>query len=108
MSCMPPSVRSSCSSSLQLGRRFLLRQRSKLAAMRDCALKLLQVAQPGADRDEVGQRAAEPAPVDVELPGARRFALDDFLRLLLGADEEDPAAARGRRRPRNRGLRRAA
>ena len=94
MSRMPPSVRSSRSSSLRLVAASCFGRRSNPP---DCGLtlQLLEGAQAGADRDEVGQRAAEPAPVDEELAGARCLAGDDFLRLLLGADEEDATAARG-------------
>ena len=58
---------------LELVGGFLLRQVVQLAAL-GLALELLEVAQPVADRDEVGQRAAEPAPVDVELAGALGLA----------------------------------
>ena len=58
-------------------------------------LDVFHQLQATANGDEVGQRAAEPAPVDVELARAGRFAGDDFLRLLLGADEQDLAAAGG-------------
>ena len=41
------------------------------------------------DRLEICERAAEPALVDVEHPRAVSFFFDDFLRLLLGADEQE-------------------
>jgi hypothetical protein len=55
-------------------------------------LELLHAREALADRLEVGEQATEPALVDVGLADARRLLGDDFLRLLLGADEQDGAA----------------
>jgi hypothetical protein len=58
---------------------------------------LLELAQPierSLDRLEVGERAAQPALRDIELPGPRRLLADHVLRLLLGAHEKDLIAAR--------------
>ena len=48
------------------------------------------------DRLEVGERAAEPAVGHVVLTGALGLFLNDFLRLLLGADEQHRLARRHR------------
>ena len=94
MSRIPPSVRSSFSSSCSFVAASCFG--SAFSSPRGgLALQLLEVAKPRADGDEVGQRAAEPAAVHKKLSGAPGFTSDDFLRLLLGADEEDPATVRG-------------
>ena len=59
------------------------------------AFELAQAADRVRDRLPVGQHAAEPAVVDVVLARAAGAAGDRLLRLALGADEQDPAAARG-------------
>ena len=74
---------------------FLLGQTIQLAA-RLAAFQVLHVLDALADRAEVGERAAQPAGGDERHAAAFRFAADGFLRLLLGADEEDqPALAHG-------------
>jgi len=57
-------------------------------------LELLHASEALGDGREVGEEATEPALVDVGLADARRLLGEDFLRLLLGADEEDGAAVR--------------
>jgi hypothetical protein len=71
---------------------FLLRQGVDGAVL----FHLLDLAHAGdglADRLVVGQRAAEPAVDHEGLLGLGGDGLEGFLRLLLGADEEDLAAA---------------
>ena len=55
-------------------------------------LELLHAREALGDRLEVGEESTEPALVDVGLADARRLLGEDFLGLLLGADEEDGAA----------------
>ena len=62
---------------------------------------VLQAVDALLDGLEVGERAAQPAVGDVELPQRGGLLADDVLGLLLGADEEDRAAARRRRRRRS-------
>ncbi|CAH0172346.1 hypothetical protein SRABI128_01066 [Microbacterium sp. Bi128] len=57
-------------------------------------LELLHTGEALGHRLEVGEEATEPALVDVGLAHAGRLLGEDFLRLLLGADEEDGAAVR--------------
>src|SRR5699024_3855692 len=59
-------------------------------------LELLHARKTLGDRLEVREEAAEPALVDIGLPDASRLLGEHFLRLLLGADEEDRAAVRDR------------
>src|SRR5690606_11981469 len=58
-------------------------------------LELAQALDARADGLEVREQAAEPALVDVRHARAARFGRQDLLGLLLGADEQDGAAARG-------------
>src|SRR5262249_27675474 len=61
-------------------------------------LHLLELFQAGdrlSDRREVGERAAEPALVDIEAAAARRLFQHSVLRLLLGPDEQKRTAAAG-------------
>ena len=67
---------------------FLLGQQILLVG--ELLLRLLKALDRGPDRDEVGQRTAEPAMGDVELAAAPRLFLDRMLRLTLGADEQQP------------------
>ena len=55
-------------------------------------LELLEALQPLVHGLEVGEHAAQPALVDVGHADARGLLGDDFLRLTLGADEQDRAA----------------
>ena len=57
-------------------------------------VELLEAVDPLVDRLEVREHAAQPALVDVRHADAGRLLGDGFLRLLLGADEHDGAAAR--------------
>src|SRR5215203_3385892 len=72
---------------------LLLGQRAVLVG--EPRLDLLQTLDRGAERDEVGQRAAEPAVGDGKLTGPPRFLGDGLLGLPLGADEQDPLAFTG-------------
>jgi hypothetical protein len=72
---------------------FLLRQAIE-GAVRLHLLDGAEALDRALDGLEVGQHAAEPAVVDVELPGALRLFGDDLLGLLLRADEEDLLALR--------------
>src|SRR5437763_14318943 len=56
-------------------------------------LRRLEPVDAALDGLEVGERAAQPPVHHVELAGPRRFLDHGVLRLLLGADEEDGAAA---------------
>ena len=56
--------------------------------------QLVQALDPLADRLEVGEQAAEPAPVHVRHLAALRPLLDRVTGLLLGPDEEDHPALR--------------
>src|SRR5262249_13742459 len=51
-------------------------------------LEFLEALQAVADGTVIGEGAAEPAFADVGHPAAERFALDGFLGLALGADEQ--------------------
>ena len=65
--------------------------------------QVVQPLDPLADRVVVGQQAAQPALVHVRHAGLLGDLLDDVLGLLLRADEQDDAPARGevlRERPR--------
>ena len=55
----------------------------------------MQTFEPVPDRAVVGQGPAQPALVDIGHAAAAGFALDGFLRLALGADEEHEAALAG-------------
>ncbi len=57
------------------------------------AFEVVQPPNPLVDRLEVRQQAAEPAVVDVRHVGGLGDLLDGVARLLLGADEQDGAAA---------------
>src|SRR5207247_323095 len=57
--------------------------------------ELLETRDRFADRGEVGQRAAEPPLVDVEAATASGLLQHGVLGLLLGADEQQAAAAGG-------------
>ena len=54
---------------------------------------VLQATDAFPDGGEIGQRAAEPALIDIKLSAGHRRFLDRFLRLLLAADEQNLAAA---------------
>ncbi len=73
---------------------LLLREALEVAGLL-AALELLEPLEPGLDRPEVGEHAAEPALIDVILASALRLGLDRLLRLLLRADEEHGAAVGG-------------
>ena len=70
---------------------FLLGQHVKLAVLLH-PVDLVQAVDTGLDGLVVGQHAAQPAVVDIEHVAALGFALDAFLGLLLGADEQDGLA----------------
>ena len=76
------------------GGEFLLAHHLVLGSLFD-VLDVLEPLDGAADRGEIGQRAAQPALVDVELPAGLRGFLDGFLRLLLAADEENLALDAG-------------
>ena len=103
---MPPSVFTMRPRLLAKPRHFLLgelvdgRRRPPSSRGTPGAIEAL------ADGLEVGQRAAEPALGHVRHAAARGLFLDDVLRLLLGADEEDRLARRARPRRRRRAPRR--
>ena len=61
-------------------------------ALQPHSFELAQTRDALLDRREVRQRAAEPALVDEKRAGALGLFLNDVLRLLLGADEEDDFA----------------
>ncbi len=63
--------------------------------LRVVALEVVKALDPQRDRLEVGQQAAEPAVVDVRHAGRVSHLLDHVAGLLLGADEQDRAAATG-------------
>ena len=63
-----------------------------LAGRQPHGLEFLEPLEPVADGAVVGQRAAQPALADVGHAAAGGFALDDFLGLALGADEQHQAA----------------
>jgi len=67
---------------------FLLGQTFQLAA-RIAVFQILHVLHTLADRAEVGERATEPAGGDEGHAAAFSFAADRFLRLFLGAHEEN-------------------
>ena len=73
---------------------LLGRQQLELALVAQAA-QLVEVLDPLGDRAPVGEQAAEPAVVHVRHARALGLLLDGVLGLLLGADEEDGAAALG-------------
>ena len=70
---------------------FLLGKNIKSAVLRHSADRL-QALDTGLDGLEVGQHAAKPSLVDIELTATKRFGSDRILCLLLGADKKDRAA----------------
>ena len=80
---------------LELGRERdpLLRREQVELALRLQAAEIVEIRDSLRDRAPVGQQAAEPAVGHVRHADARRVLLHGILRLLLGADEEDGAAA---------------
>ena len=75
----------------------LARRQQRQLALGLVAFEVVQAADALVDRLEVGQQAAEPAVVDVRHVGRLGDLLDRVARLLLGADEQDRAAAVGER-----------
>src|SRR5579884_374674 len=57
-------------------------------------IKVFQALDGALHGGDVGEQAAEPALVNVELSGARRLFGDGFLRLTLGADKQNRLALR--------------
>ena len=80
-----------CFSSRSRRARFLFRE-LRHAAVFDHGLQQLQALDGFLQRDPVGERAAEPAVVHVEHSAALRFFGDGFLRLALGAEEQNALA----------------
>src|SRR5690606_36323019 len=76
---------------LELLRRLVLRKEIPLALLL-LLLEALERLEPPANRDPVGQRAAQPAGVHVELAAALGLAANDVLGLLLGTDEKNVLA----------------
>src|SRR5918995_1190773 len=72
--------------------RFFLGHLRRLARL-DETLELTQLRDARVDRLEVRERPAQPAVVDVRHATALGLVLDRLLGLLLGADEQDRAAA---------------
>ncbi len=68
---------------------------AEIAAFCYFLIELLEPLDRLLNRDHVGQQSAEPALVHVEHAAACRFFGDRFLRLTLGADEQDVLALRG-------------
>jgi hypothetical protein len=58
-------------------------------------LDVFQSADALADRGEIGQRAAQPPLVHVELPARQSGFFYCFLRLFFAADKQNPATAAG-------------
>src|SRR6185437_12659531 len=73
----------------------LLRRKQRELAFVPQAPQLVQALDALGDRAPVREQAAEPAVVDVRHAYALGVFLDAVLRLLLGADEQDRAAALG-------------
>ena len=94
MSATPPRFASSFSSSACIEIRSLGGQQVELALVAQPS-QLVQMLDPLRDRAPVGEQAAEPAVVHVRHARALGLLLDRVLGLLLGADEEDGAAALG-------------
>ena len=78
-----------------LGRHALPRRQQRQLALGLVALEVVQALDALRDRLEVRQQAAEPAVVDVRHAGGLGDLLDGVAGLLLGADEQDRAAAVG-------------
>ena len=74
-----------------LEEKLLLREAALGGVLEVELLELLHARETLADRLEVGEESTEPALVHVGLADAGRLLGDDFLRLLLRADEQDGA-----------------
>ena len=90
---MPPSERSSLSRSRVQVQHFLLGEAD--AAARDDLIEFAQARDRLRHGLPVGQRAAEPALIDVVLRAALSRGFDVIGGLALGADEQHAAAAGG-------------